>query len=73
MNSKGKGNMSKNTAVILLICIVLTVVVLSPLAAIWSINTLFGTTIAYGFYEWLAALVLVGIVQGNRPWRTSTN
>jgi hypothetical protein len=33
--------------------------ILSPLAFIWSVNTLFGLTIAYGFWEWLAALVLV--------------
>ncbi len=33
--------------------------ILSPLAFIWSLNTLFGLSIAYGFWEWLAALVLV--------------
>lgn len=62
--------MTKDTAAILLIILVLTIVVLYPLAVIWSVNVLFGTSIAYGFYEWLATLVLVGVVQGNRTWRT---
>jgi hypothetical protein len=68
---KEKRNMSKGTAATLLILMVLVIAVVSPLLAIWSINTLFGTTIAYGIGEWFAALVLIGIVQGNRNWRHS--
>jgi len=40
---------------------VIVFAILSPLAFIWSVNTLFGLTIAYGFWEWLAALVLVSV------------
>lgn len=32
-----------------------------PFAIIWSLNTLFGFTIAYGFFEWLAAFFLVAV------------
>lgn len=39
--------------------------ILSPLAFIWSINTLFGLTIAYGFWEWLAALTLLSFLSAR--------
>jgi hypothetical protein len=35
-------------------------ILLAPLILIWSLNTLFGLTIAYGFFEWLAGLFLLG-------------
>jgi hypothetical protein len=34
-------------------------IVLVPLGAIWSLNTLFGVGIAFGFWEWLAMLFFV--------------
>jgi len=40
--------------------------ILSPLAFIWSVNTLFGLTIAYGFWEWLAALVLLSFLSASK-------
>jgi len=33
-------------------------IVLWPMAAIWAVNTLFGFTIAYTFWNWLAVVVL---------------
>ena len=33
-------------------------IILWPLAAIWAVNTLFGFTIAYTFWNWLAVVVL---------------
>ena len=33
-------------------------IALWPLAAIWAVNTLFGFTIAYTFWNWLAVVVL---------------
>ena len=39
--------------------------IFSPLAVIWSVNTLFGLTIAYGFWEWLAALVLLSCLSAR--------
>ena len=38
-------------------------IVFMPLAVIWALNTLFGLGIAYGFYEWLAVLVLSAFLQ----------
>jgi hypothetical protein len=49
----------KNGLVAFVALFVMVFAILSPLAFIWSVNTLFGLTIAYGFWEWLAALVLV--------------
>lgn len=34
-------------------------VVLWPLVIVWALNTLFGLGIAYTFWNWLAALVLL--------------
>lgn len=39
--------------------------ILSPLAFIWSVNTLFGLGIAYGFWEWLAALTLLSFMSAR--------
>jgi len=57
--------MNNGTAIIFLVLLVVVLAVLSPLALVWSINTLFGTTIAYGFWEWLAALVLLSFFQSK--------
>lgn len=50
-------------AVIIIIALILAIV--SPLLFIWSLNTLFGLKIAFGFFEWLAALILVGTLTSN--------
>lgn len=56
--------MNTSTVVtIIIVAIILTIV--SPILFIWSLNTLFGLNIAYGFFEWLAALLLVGVATGN--------
>lgn len=34
-------------------------IVLWPLVIVWALNTLFGLGIAYTFWNWLAALVLM--------------
>lgn len=34
-------------------------IVLWPLVIVWALNTLFGMGIAYTFWNWLAALVLL--------------
>ena len=53
------------TTLISIIVFALFLAIVSPFIFIWSLNTLFGLTIAYGFYEWLAALILAGMVTGN--------
>lgn len=59
------GNLGKGA----LVAMVLLLIVLMPLAVIWALNTLFTLGIAYGFYEWLAVLVLSAFLQT----RTVTN
>jgi hypothetical protein len=41
-----------------IILFLITWICLWPLAAIWAVNTLFGFTIAYTFWNWLAVVVL---------------
>jgi hypothetical protein len=56
----------KNTSIVtLLIVFAICVIIFGPLALIWSVNTLFGLTIEYGFFQWLAAAVLAGAVKAN--------
>lgn len=55
-----------NTSTVVTIIIVAVILALvSPILFIWSLNTLFGLNIAYGFLEWLSALLLVSMVTGN--------
>lgn len=55
-----------NTSTVMAIIIVAIILaIISPILFIWSLNTLFGLNIAYGFFEWLAALILVSMVTGN--------
>ena len=53
------------TTLILIVIFALIMLFVSPILFIWSLNTLFELNIAYGFLEWLAALLLVGMVTGN--------
>ena len=50
--------MIKLTLLFLLVVVLLTLI---PIGFIWSINTLFGLTIAYSCKTWLAAFVLWAI------------
>lgn len=52
----------ENTLVVILIAALIAILV-APLLLIWSLNTLFGLTIAYGFFEWLAGLFLLGFIK----------
>lgn len=56
--------MEKGTFIIVIL-VILILTLASPIIFIWSLNTLFALNIAYGFLEWLAALILVGMVTGN--------
>ncbi len=56
--------MSKTT-VFWLIVIILIMTIVSPILFIWSLNTLFALNIAYGFLEWLAALLILGVLRGD--------
>ena len=57
--------MSDLIKVILLFVLLIVVVIFAPLATIWSLNTLFGLTIAYDFWTWLAAVWLSSVTFGG--------
>jgi hypothetical protein len=44
---------------------VILLIVLAPVATIWSLNTLFALNIPIGFDTWAAALILGGVVGGT--------
>lgn len=48
------------------ILVLTIIVILWPLAMIWSVNTLFGTSIPCTFWTWLAGEVLLITFQGTR-------
>jgi hypothetical protein len=50
------------TSIILLVIFLL---IFWPLAAIWSLNTLFGLTIPFTFWNWLAVTVLTATVNSS--------
>ena len=52
----------RNVAIVSVLLLVLAMAILGPIAAIWSVNTLFKLQIAYGFEEWLAALILMQLL-----------
>jgi hypothetical protein len=64
--------MNKPTIVAIII-FALFLAIVSPILFIWSLNTLFGLSIAYGFFEWLAALILVGTLTGGGARFTGKN
>jgi len=48
------------------IIFIVLVIILGPIATIWSLNTLFpALAIPIGFDTWIAALVLGGVVGGS--------
>lgn len=50
------------TKLVLLIAFILFMVIIGPVALIWSLNTLFPVlAIPYSFETWVAALVLGGV------------
>lgn len=53
------------------ILILLSIVVFAPLVTLWSLNTLFGLGIEYGFYEWLAVVWLSTVTFGGIAYNVS--
>jgi hypothetical protein len=54
------------TKVFVLIAFVILLIVLAPIATIWSLNTLFpALSIPYTFDTWASALILGGVVGGT--------
>lgn len=40
-------------------------VIIFPLIFIWALNTLFSLNIAYNFFTWLAALIILGVLMSH--------
>ena len=54
------------TKILLMLALAVIVIVLGPVATIWSLNTLFPVlAIPYTFDTWLSALILGGVVGGT--------
>lgn len=53
-----------STAKVLFVFGLLLCAILWPLAFIWALNTLFGFTLGFTFYNWLATWVLIFTFQG---------
>ena len=52
--------------VLALIAIVVFVIIIGPIATIWSLNTLFpALAIPYSFDTWLAAVILAGLFKST--------
>lgn len=50
----------------LLVCIIIALIVLTPLASIWALNTLFPVlAIPYNFWTWLAVLIIEGMLKSQ--------
>ena len=47
------------------IVLLVILIIAGPVAAIWSLNTLFGLSIPFTFKTWLAALLLGGVFSGS--------
>lgn len=54
--------MEKTLALIVLIILLGAILGFGPIITIWSLNTVFGTTIAYNFATWFGTLWLGSIV-----------
>lgn len=48
----------KALGLILFTGIIISLIILTPFAIIWALNTLFALNIAYTFWSWLAVIVL---------------
>ena len=50
----------------LLLVLMIVLIILGPIATIWSLNTLFPVlAIPYTFETWVAAVVIAGIIRGD--------
>ena len=55
----------RDTITVFLIFFVVILVLTTPIALIWALNTLFGLGIAYTMKTWAAALILGGAVKSS--------
>jgi hypothetical protein len=55
----------KNLSIVAVFVLILLAIIFFPFAVIWSLNTLFGLSIGYTFWTWLAVVVLSSIINPN--------
>jgi hypothetical protein len=55
----------KNLGIGLLIVVLIAFIVIGPFVTIWSLNTLFGLSIDYTFWTWLAVVWLSLVTFGS--------
>jgi len=55
----------KNLGIGLLIIVLIALIVIGPFVTIWSLNTLFGLSIDYTFWTWLAVVWLSLVTFGS--------
>jgi hypothetical protein len=55
----------KNLSIVAVFVLILLAIIFFPFAVIWALNTLFGLTIGYTFWTWLAVVVLSSIINPN--------
>lgn len=56
--------MKDNVVMAMVIVFLIALIIATPLATIWSLNTLFSLNIAYTFWTWLAAVWLSTVTVG---------
>jgi len=50
----------------LLLVLMIALIILGPIATIWSLNTLFPVlAIPYTFETWVASVIIAGIIRGD--------
>ena len=50
----------------LLLVLIIVLIILGPIATIWSLNTLFPVlAIPYTFETWVASVIIAGIIRGD--------
>lgn len=59
---RGRRDMAETIGALIGIIVVLVILLLSPFATIWALNTLFPVQIEYGFYTYVATLWLTSLV-----------
>jgi hypothetical protein len=64
MLKKFLGYMGAGAGVSIGIGLFIVLIIIGPLAFVWSANTLFNLNIAYTAWNWLVAVVFLGCVRG---------
>ena len=62
---KLRNNVGGLSALIMIVLFIGVGLLLGPALLIWSLNTLFGTTIGWTFQNWLASIVLLIITNAS--------